>query len=75
MASCLASLPTDARELRVRADAGFGYNPVLDILEARSAQYAVVARLTSGLKCKLGGLRYEPANSRLQLPWLRSTPS
>ena len=74
LATCLASLPTDARELRVRADAGFGYNPVLDILEARPAQYAVVARLTSGLKCKLGGLRYERANSRWQLAELEYRP-
>jgi hypothetical protein len=74
LATCLASLPTDTRELRVRADAGFGYNPVLDILEARPAQYAVVARLTSGLKCKLGGLRYERANSRWQLAELEYRP-
>jgi hypothetical protein len=74
LATCLASLPTDTRELRVRADAGFGYNPVLEILEARPAQYAVVARLTSGLKCKLGGLRYERANSRWQLAELEYRP-
>ena len=74
LATCLASLPTDARELRVRADAGFGYNPVLDLLEARPAQYAVVARLTSGLKCKLGGLRYERANSRWQIAELEYRP-
>jgi hypothetical protein len=74
LATCLASLPTDTRELRVRADAGFGYNPVLDILEAWSAQYAVVARLTSGLKCKLGGLHYERANSRWQLAELEYRP-
>lgn len=74
LATCLASLLTDTRELRVRADAGFGYNPVLEILEARPAQYAVVARLTSGLKCKLGGLRYERANSRWQLAELEYRP-
>ena len=62
------------RELRVRADAGFGYHPVLEILEARPAQYAVVARLTSGLKCKLGGLRYERADSRWQLAELEYRP-
>ena len=74
LASCLASLPSDTRELRVRADAGFGYNPVLTILEARPAQYAVVARLTSGLKYKLGGLRYEQANSRWQIAELEYRP-
>ena len=46
MATCFVNVPRDIRELRVRADAGFGFNPVLEILEARAAQYAVVARLT-----------------------------
>jgi hypothetical protein len=57
LASCLASLPADVRELRARADAGFGYNPVLEMLQARPAHYAVVGRMTTGLKRKLGGLR------------------
>jgi hypothetical protein len=38
LASCLLSVPRDIRELRVRADAGFGYDPVLTILEQRTAQ-------------------------------------
>lgn len=67
LASCFASLPSDTRELRVRADAGFGYHPVFDILEARPAQYAVVARLTTGLRRKLGGLHYEQTNPRWQI--------
>ena len=62
LASCFLSLPADVRELRVRADSGFGYNPVLDMLEARPTHYAVVARLTTGLKRQLGGLRYEQIN-------------
>jgi branched-chain amino acid transport system ATP-binding protein len=33
MASCFVNVPLDIRELRVRADAGFGFNPVLEILE------------------------------------------
>ena len=43
-ATCFVNVPRDIREIRVRADAGFGFNPVLEILEARSTQYAVVAR-------------------------------
>jgi hypothetical protein len=50
LASCLLSLPADIREVRVRADAGFGFHPVLEMLEQRPAQYAVVARLTPALK-------------------------
>jgi len=67
LASCFLSLPADIRELRVRADAGFGYGPVLEMLEARSAQYAVVARMTASLKRALGGLRYERLNARWEV--------
>lgn len=74
LASCLSSLPSDIRELRVRADAGFAYHPVLDILEARPAQYAVVARLTTGLKRKLGGLRYEQCHPVWQIAELAYQP-
>jgi hypothetical protein len=67
LGSCFLSLPADLRELRVRADAGFGFQPVLNMLEQRPAQYAVVARMALGLKHKLGGLRYERLNSRWEI--------
>lgn len=67
LASCFLSLPADIRELRVRADAGFGYGPVLEMLEARPAHYAVVARMTAALKRVLGGLRYEQLNARWEV--------
>ena len=46
----LSSLPSGIRGLRVRADAAFGYGPVLDMLEARAAQYAVAARMIPSRK-------------------------
>jgi hypothetical protein len=64
LASCFLSIPTDIREVRVRADAGFGFHPVLALLEQRPAPYAVVARLTTALKRVLGGLRYLRLNAR-----------
>jgi len=67
LASCFLSIPSDVRELRVRADAGFGYGPVFDTLEARPAQYAVVARMTCSLQRAFGGLRYERLNSRWEI--------
>src|SRR5436309_1061843 len=67
LASSFLSTPSDIRELRVRADAGFGYGPVLEILEERQAQYAVVARMTASLKRALGGLRYERLNPRWEI--------
>ena len=51
----------------MRADAGFGYGPVLEMLEARLAQYAVVARMIPSLKHALKGLRYEQMNPRWEI--------
>jgi hypothetical protein len=48
--TCFANVPPDIRELRVRADAGFGFHPVFQALEARPAEYAVVARLTQAFR-------------------------
>lgn len=67
LASCFLNLPADIRELRVRADAGFGFDPVLAMLEQRQAHYAVVARMTAGLKHKLGALRYARLNARWEI--------
>jgi hypothetical protein len=68
LACSFLSSPSDIREFRVRADAGFGYGPVLDMLEARpTAQYAVVSRMIPSLKRELGGLRYEQMNPRWEI--------
>ncbi len=67
LASCFLSLPDDIRELRVRADAGFGYNPVLERLEQMQAQYAVVARMNTSLKRRLGGLHYQRFNEQWEI--------
>ena len=64
MATCFLNVSRDIRELRVRADAGFGFHPVLEILEARATQYTVVARLTQAFKRLLPGLRYESVTMR-----------
>lgn len=62
-----ANVPPDIRELRVRAGAGFGFNPVFVALEARPAQYAVVARLTPAFKRLLPGISYEPVNRKWEM--------
>ena len=67
MATCFVNAPAAIRELRVRADAGFGFHPVLEILAARPAQYAVVARLTQAFKRLLPGLRYESVNRQWEM--------
>ena len=67
LAGCLLSIPGDIREVRARADAGFGFQPVLEMLEQRPAQYAVGARLTSAFRRALGGLRYHRLNQRWEI--------
>ena len=66
-ATCFLNVPRDIREIRVRVDAGFGFHPVLEILEARATHYAVVARLTQAFKRSLPGLRYEAANPQWEM--------
>lgn len=75
LASCFLSIPSDIRELRVRADAGFGYGPVFEVLEERPAQYAVVARMTPSLKRALGNLRYHRLNARWEISEREHHPS
>jgi DDE family transposase len=65
--TCFANVPPDIRELRVRADAGFGFDPGFVALEAQPAQYAVVARLTTGLKRLLPGLSYHSVNRHWEM--------
>ena len=67
LACCFLSIPSDIRELRVRADAGFGYSPVLETLEQGRAQYAVVARMIPSLKRVLGGLHYQRLNPQWEI--------
>jgi hypothetical protein len=74
LACCFLSSPSDIREFRVRADAGFGYGPVLDMLEARLAQYAVVARMTPSVKRELRGLRYARLNPRWEIAEFEHRP-
>jgi hypothetical protein len=62
-----ATVPPDIRELRFRADAGFGFQPVLQRLEESAVRYAVVAGLTAPLKDSFRGLDYIRVNSRWEL--------
>src|SRR3989441_11187147 len=43
--TCFANVPPDVREIRLRADSGFGFDPVLQALEKESVDYVVVARM------------------------------
>ena len=74
LACCFLSSPSDIREFRARADAGFGYGPVLDMLETRFAQYAVVARMVPSLKRARKGLRYQAMNPRWEIAEFEHRP-
>lgn len=65
--TCFRNVPPDIREIRLRADSGFGFNPVLQALEQESIDYVVVARMTKGLKRLLPGLRYESVNRQWEM--------
>ncbi len=65
--TCVRNVPPDIREIRFRADSGFGFDPVLQALEQESIDYVVVARMTKGLKRLLPGLRYEPINRQWEM--------
>lgn len=75
LACSFLNIPADLREVRVRADAGFGFHPVLDMLEQWPAQYAVVARMTTSLKRKLGGLAYQRMNPRWEIAECEHKPT
>ena len=60
--TCFVNVPPDIREIRLPTDSGFGFNPVLEALEQRSVHYAVVARMTSGLRRWLPSLQYKSVN-------------
>jgi hypothetical protein len=69
-----ANVPPEIRELRVRADAGFGFNPFFVALEARSADYAVVARLTPAFRRLLPGLAYQSVNPSWEMAEFEHRP-
>lgn len=72
--ACFTNLPPDIREIRVRADAGFGVNHVFDALESWRADYAVVARMTKGLKRYLPGLSYTPVHGDWEMARFEHRP-
>lgn len=61
----LAKLPATVREVRLRADAAFFDGDFIEFLQGKRVRYAIVARLTSPLKARLGGLRFKRASGDL----------
>jgi len=53
------SLLPHRNRLRLRADAGFYDSSFISLLKENHAQFAIVARLASPFRLKVGGLRYD----------------
>ena len=53
-----AKIPKYVREVRVRADAAFYDREIIAFIEAKSAFYAIVAKLTVPLKARVTAARY-----------------
>lgn len=53
-----SKLPTPRGRVCVRADGAFFDHKVVEFIEERNAFYVIVARVTSPVKNRLGGLRY-----------------
>lgn len=56
--ACFAKLPATARQIRVRADAGFYDYTVIREIEAHRGKFVIVAKETKPLKALVPGLRY-----------------
>lgn len=56
--ACLAKVPPYIYRIRVRADSGFFDHKFIEPLDEDGIGYAIVAKMTSTIKKKLGGLHY-----------------
>lgn len=58
-------LPPSVRETRLRADSAFYDHEIIDFLKGNGTFFAIVARLTTPLKARLGGLRFQQASGEI----------
>ena len=70
----LLTLPSDAKEIRVRADAGFYDKKFISSLSQKYIKFAVVAHLTAPLRNRLPGLRYHKVNNIISTAELKYRP-
>ena len=55
---CLDKLPAYLYRIRLRVDSGFFDHKFIELLENENIGYVIVAKMTSPIKNKVGGLRY-----------------
>lgn len=59
-------LPNHIQKISVRADSAFFDQKILGFLEGKRASYAIVAKMISSIKNRIGGLRYRRYRSGLE---------
>jgi len=67
LAACFAKIPLPARQVRVRADAGFFDRKVIAAIEAQRGRFVIVAKLTRPFKAQLPGLAYTEVRAGLEV--------
>jgi len=72
--TALLTLPSAAREIRVRADAGFYDKAFILSLSEKHIGFTIVAHLTAPLKNRLPGLRYHKVSNILSTSELKYQP-
>ena len=73
--ACFAKIPQGARSIIVRADKGFYDHALVEWLEARKAQFVIVARLTGPIKRRLAHLRYTEPRPGVEVAEFRYQPT
>ncbi len=63
--ACFTKLPATARQIRVRADAGFFDDKVVRAIEAHRGEFVIVARLVRPRKTRIPGLQYTEVRPKL----------
>jgi len=61
-----SKLPKRVQKVFVRADSAFFDQKILEFLEGKQVSYAIVAKMNSALKNRIGGLRYRRYGSGLE---------
>lgn len=70
-----AKVPEGVRSIIVRADKGFYDRGLVEWLEARKAQFVIVAKLTGPIKRRLAHLRYTEPSSGVEVAEFRYQPT
>lgn len=71
---CLAKIPPYVYRIRVRADSGFFDHKFIEPLDDKGIGYAIVAKITSTIREKLGGLTYHRFKKNWEAAEFHYTP-